>query len=255
VRFHFNAAVERIVHRDAQGGAVRGVQLEGGERILADAVVCNADLPVAYRTLLPAVTPPRRTVRGHYSPSALLWLAGTRHAPAPGAIHHNLHFGESWNGAFRALLDEGRRMAEPSILVTVPTLSDPSAAPPGHHTLSVLEPVPNLDGKVDWHRELPPARERLLQRVAELGYPVDVAAETLVDPIEWERRGMERGTPFALSHRFFQSGPFRPQNVERRVPGLVFVGSNTVPGVGIPMVLVSGELAARRVTDFIGSRR
>jgi phytoene desaturase len=58
---------------------------------------------------------------------------------------------------------------------------------------------------------------------------------------------MERGTPFALAHRFFQSGPFRPGNVDRRAPGLVFVGSGTVPGVGVPMVLLSGRLAALRV--------
>ena len=59
-----------------------------------------------------------------------------------------------------------------------------------------------------------------------------------------------RGTPFALAHRFFQSGPFRPGNVERRAPGLVFVGSATVPGVGVPMVLVSGRLAAQRVAEL-----
>ena len=58
---------------------------------------------------------------------------------------------------------------------------------------------------------------------------------------------MERGTPFALAHTFRQTGPFRPRNVDRRVPGLVFVGSSTVPGVGVPMVLVSGKLAAARV--------
>ena len=58
---------------------------------------------------------------------------------------------------------------------------------------------------------------------------------------------MERGTPFALAHTFRQTGPFRPGNVERRAPGLVFVGSGTVPGVGVPMVLVSGRLAAERV--------
>ena len=55
---------------------------------------------------------------------------------------------------------------------------------------------------------------------------------------------MERGTPFALAHTFRQTGPFRPRNVDPRVPGLVFVGSSTVPGVGVPMVLVSGRLAA-----------
>ena len=71
--------------------------------------------------------------------------------------------------------------------------------------------------------------------------------EELVTPADWERQGMERGTPFALAHTFFQTGPFRPSNVDRRAKGLVFAGSGTVPGVGIPMVLVSGKLAAARV--------
>ena len=56
---------------------------------------------------------------------------------------------------------------------------------------------------------------------------------------------MERGTPFALAHTFLQTGPFRPGNVDRRAPGLVFVGSGTVPGVGVPMVLVSGRAGGR----------
>jgi phytoene desaturase len=74
-----------------------------------------------------------------------------------------------------------------------------------------------------------------------------VVTEEIYDPLDWEALGMERGTPFALAHTFRQTGPFRPRNVDRRVPGLVFVGSSTVPGVGVPMVLVSGKLAAARV--------
>ncbi len=61
---------------------------------------------------------------------------------------------------------------------------------------------------------------------------------------------MARGTPFALAHTFIQTGPFRPGNVERGRPGLVFTGSGTVPGVGVPMVLVSGCLAAERVAEL-----
>jgi len=66
---------------------------------------------------------------------------------------------------------------------------------------------------------------------------------------------MERCTPFALAHTFLQTGPFRPNNVDDRVPGLVFVGSCTLPGVGVPMVLVSGKLAARRVDEWAARRR
>ena len=71
--------------------------------------------------------------------------------------------------------------------------------------------------------------------------------EHFVDPPDWEAQGMERGTPFGLAHLFLQTGPFRPGNIDAKAPGLVFVGSSTVPGVGVPMVLVSGMLAARRV--------
>jgi phytoene desaturase len=161
--------------------------------------------------------------------------------------HHNVHFAADWDGAFRDLIDRGRPMTDPSILVTVPTLDEPSMAPPDRHVIYALEPVPNLDGTIDWTRDRPMATKRLVDHVAALGYPVDVEVERFVDPLDWEAQGMERGTPFALSHRFLQSGPFRPKNLERRAPGLVFAGSGTVPGVGVPMVLVSGKLAAERV--------
>ncbi len=61
---------------------------------------------------------------------------------------------------------------------------------------------------------------------------------------------MARGTPFSLAHTFFQTGPFRPNNVDKRLPGVVFVGSGTVPGVGVPIVLLSGRLAADRVDEM-----
>jgi phytoene desaturase len=234
---------------------VRGVRLTDGTFLPAAAVVANPDLPVVYRTLVPGLPPPRAVRRGAYSPSALVWHLGVQGHLPPGAEHHNIHFGAAWNSAFRALLDDGRRMPDPSVLVSVPSLHEPGLAPEGAHALYVLEPVPNLDGRIDWTQERDPAREQLAERLRGFGYPVEPYVEHLVDPLDWEARGMERGTPFALAHRFFQSGPFRPNNVHRRAPGLVFCGSGTLPGVGIPMVLISGELAARRVLEQRGRPR
>ncbi len=247
VELRYRAEVDRIVLAEGSSGRVRGVRLADGELIEADAVVCNADLPVAYRTLLPGLPAPRTTRRGTYSPSCLVWHVGVRGLPPDDAAHHNIHFGRQWDDSFRALLHDGVRMPDPSILVTVPSSDDPTLAPDGCSTLYVLEPTPNLDGRIDWTVERERARDQLHQKVASLGYPLDIVTEELVDPLDWERQGMERGTPFALSHKFLQTGPFRPSNVDRRAPGLVFVGSGTVPGVGVPMVLVSGRLAAERV--------
>ena len=248
--FRYGDAVERIEH--GRGTPLR-VRLASGERIDADAVVANPDLPEVYRHLLPDVDPPRVVRRGHYSPSCLVWLAGVRGGPPADAAHHNIHFGDAWRSSFDELLDEGVAMRDPSILVTMPTVGDPSLAPDGCTSLYALEPVPNLDGAVDWAVDGARITERLQARVASLGYPTDVVVEEVVDPVEWERRGMARGTPFALSHRFFQTGPFRARNWEPKVPGLVFVGSGTLPGVGVPMVLLSGRLAADRV-ERVGRR-
>ena len=241
----WSSPVERILRWPS--GSARGVRLADGAIIEADAVVANPDLPVAYRDLVPSVPMPRVARRGTYSPSCALWVAGVRGELPAGAAHHNIHFGRQWREAFEAVLDRGVRMPDPSILVTSASRTDPTLAPPGCSTLYALEPVPNLDGAIDWSRERDEVRRSLVERVGSFGYPVDAEVELWLDPSEWAARGMERGTPFGLSHRFTQTGPFRPPNAERHVPGLYFVGSSTVPGVGVPMVLLSGRLVAERV--------
>ena len=255
VTIRYDAPVTRILRSSGSRGAVTGVEVAGSERVEADAVVCNLDLPVAYRTLLGGVDAPRVARRGKYSPSCVLWVAGVKGLPPANAAHHNIHFGHDWNGSFKALIEDGVRMPDPSVLVTLHSIDTPGLAPEGHSSLYVLEPTPNLDGTIDWGRE----RDRIVgdikNRVAALGYPTDVVVERVYDPLDWEAMGMERGTPFALAHTFRQTGPFRPNNVDKRVPGLVFTGSSTVPGVGVPMVLVSGKLAARRVDEYAATRR
>ena len=251
--FRYGVTVDRV--EQASDGRATGVRLDDGELVTADVVVLNPDLPVAYRQLLPGTPPPRIARRGNYSPSCALWMAGVRGSLPDEAAHHNIHFGAAWEGAFEALMKRGTVMPDPSILVSNPTHGDPSLAPEGCITLYCLEPTPNLDGQVNWHRERAAFRDRLVQRVASYGYPTeDIVVERFLDPTDWERQGMERGTPFAIAHNFFQTGPFRPNNVDKRVPGVVFVGSSTLPGVGVPMVLLSGRLAAERVNRLAGAR-
>jgi phytoene desaturase len=146
-------------------------------------------------------------------------------------------------------------MPDPSRLITVPSVSDPGAAPEGSTAMYVLEPVPHTGAGLDWTTEGPALRERLHETLETGGYPSDIEVEALVTPEDWEGMGMHLGTPFALAHTFFQSGPFRPANHEPKVPGLVFAGSGTTPGVGIPMVLISGRLAAERVADYARGMR
>jgi len=251
-RLHYRTPAERIL-TDARG-RVAGVQA-GGQKLVADAVVLTADLPAAYRTLLPDLRPPRAVRTGSYSPSAVVWHLGVR-GTVPGHVsHHNIHFADAWGEAFGQLIKRKELMSDPSRLVTIPTLDAPGMAPAGHSVLYVLEPVPNLTADLDWAVEGPRLRERLLGFLQAGGYPTDIVTESLVTPADWAAQGMAAGTPFSLAHSFSQTGPFRPPNLERRRPGVFFAGTGTTPGVGIPMVLISGELAARRVRDYLGGTR
>jgi phytoene desaturase len=79
--------------------------------------------------------------------------------------------------------------------------------------------------------------------------------ERLVTPADWAASGLTAGAPFAAAHTLRQTGPFRPRTLARGLGNVVFTGSGTQPGVGVPMVLLSGRLAAERVTGRDGQYR
>lgn len=237
----------RAVRVEADSSGVCAVRLDTGERLAARHVVVACDLPRAHAGLLPAGAGDWRLRRPRHSPSCLVLHFGLDRKLI-GQAHHTLHFGRQWASTFSAL-SAGRPQPDPSLLVTYPE-SDTAAAPRGHATLTVLEPTANLDGGNDWHRLAPQLEDRLLGRLADLGYGDLADAPRLTfDPLTWARRGHSAGTPFALDHRFSQTAWFRPAGRARRVPGLHFAGMHTAPGVGVPPVLISGRLAAQRILE------
>ena len=233
------------------GDRVSRVQTQDGRAWEPDALVVTADLPAA-RELLGR--PERRRARPRWSPSCVVLAAGTR-AGWPDRAHHTMHFGRAWAEVFDDL-DRGRLMRDPSFLVSLPSATDAGLAPPGRSAAYVLFPTPNLEAPLDWERLRGPYREHMLHRVEAAGYDgfADaIDAEVLLTPDDWAAQGMVAGTPFAAAHTFAQTGPFRsPNHVGENV---VLAGSGTVPGVGVPMVLISGRLAAERLVGPGALRR
>ncbi|MEN3358313.1 MAG: phytoene desaturase [Mycobacteriales bacterium] len=253
VRFRYRTEVTAV---EVAGGRARAVHTADGERIPADVVVLNPDLPVAYRDLLPPALAPRRLDRLRYSPSCVLLHVGSR-AGYTGITHHNIHFGRAWAGVFRDVIDRGRLMADPSLLVTNASRADPGLAPPGRHTYYVLLPAPNLSAGLDWAAIGPRYRDEILVTLDRRGYrgfAAGTEVERMITPADWGASGLALGTPFAAAHTLRQTGPFRPANLAPGLENVVFCGSGTQPGVGVPMVLVSGRLAAERITGPVTLR-
>jgi phytoene desaturase len=206
---------------------------------------------------VPGLRPPRRPV---YSPSCVALHVGVR-SELPGQAHHTISFGNSWRGVFDELTRKGRPMTDPSLLVSMPSRTDRSLAPDGGQVLSIVAPTPNLDRRsggnpdVDWKTLGPRYRDEVLATLEDRGWTGltgSIEVEEMATPLDWAAQGMAAGTPFALAHTFRQTGPFRPATLPRRGPeNVVLAGSSVQPGVGVPMVLISGRLAAERITGQV----
>jgi phytoene desaturase len=245
VELRYRTTAERV---EVRAGRAVAVVTTAGDRVPADAVVLNPDLAAAHR-LLPG---PGLRRRLRYSPSCVVVHIGSQHGYSRIA-HHNLHFGWSWRSTFDQVIRHGQLMSDPSLLVSNPSRTDPGLAPPGRHSYYLLAPVPNTEtGPLAWRTELGQRYADELVRVLEdrgyRGFGAGVEVREVVTPADWEAAGLAAGSPFAAAHTLGQTGPFRPGNLHPSMSNVVFVGSGTQPGVGVPMVLISGKLAADRIT-------
>ncbi|MEV6280529.1 phytoene desaturase family protein [Nocardia sp. NPDC051832] len=246
-----------VVGIDYAGGRARRVCTADGRALECDAVVLTADLGAIERFGVRR----RRWLRA--SPSAVV-----AHGTVPAEIaagwpiqaHHTIEFGAAWDRTFAELTARrGQLMSDPSLLLTRPALTDPGLfidRPDGRHEpFSLLAPCPNLDAApLDWDRLGPSYLRELLEVLEQRGY-TGLAAHFTVDhldtPRTWQDQGMLAGTPFSAAHVFRQTGPFRSRNLPSSSDNVVIAGCGTTPGVGVPTVLLSGKLAANRITGAV----
>ncbi|WAL46667.1 phytoene desaturase family protein [Rhodococcus pyridinivorans] len=260
-----NTGVE-VSELRVDGGRARSVRSADGREFAADAVVLTVDLPVVDDLLLRAGVPPRRRARSATvaSPSAVVF-----HGTVPTDVtqdwpdsHHTIDFGAEWAETFARITaprGRGRLMADPSLLITRPAVTDPSLRVVRGgvecEPVSVLAPCPNLAAApLDWGRlGRPYMREiqQVLERRGYRGLASSMRVDHLDTPQTWADKGMLDGSPFSAAHLFRQTGPFRRPNLVHGVDNLVLAGSGTTPGVGVPTVLISGRLAAERISGGV----
>lgn len=250
---HTDADVEEIVVRPGpRGPQAHGVRLADGRVLEADAVVSNADVAFTYMKL---VDPryrrkytDRRLRRMRYAMGLFVLYFGTDRRYDDGTLqHHNIILGERYRGLLDDIFhNDGRLPSDFSLYLHVPTLTDPSLAPPGHEAFYVLSPVPNLASGIDWREQARPYRDAIVRFLEDRylpGLSQHLVTEHWIDPLHFQGTlNSHLGSAFSLEPILTQSAWFRPHNRSEDVDGLYFVGAGTHPGAGIPGVLSSAKI-------------
>ncbi len=248
VEIQTGVPVERLETRD---GRVCAVLLADGRTLAADAVIANLDVATVYERLLPPGAGQRRRVErllaAEPSCSAFILLWGVRGQHSQLA-HHNIFFSSDYRREFDALFRHGVPPDEPTVYVAITAKTDPDHAPPGHENWFVLVNAPALGSQWDWTQKADPYREVVRERLATFGLRPHVVAEQVLTPLDLQRlTGARRGALYGLSSNSPWTAFRRPHNRAPDVRGLYFAGGTTHPGGGVPMVMLSGRVAARLV--------
>ncbi|MRG59821.1 phytoene desaturase [Agromyces sp. CFH 90414] len=254
------AEVTAITTEGRRATGVRYRSAQGSEHDLrADVVVSAADLHHTEQDLLPPRLRGRSEAawdRRNPGPGAVLVLLGVR-GRLPELTHHNLLFTSDWDENFRRIFGAKPAIPDPaSLYACMPSATDPSVAPPGCENLFLLVPVPADTsigaGGVDGDGDV------LVERVADAaigqlstwaGIP-DLADRIVVrrtiGPADFESWFHAwRGGALGPAHTLRQSAFLRGRTSSREVDGLYFAGATTIPGIGLPMCLISAELVAK----------
>lgn len=255
VEIRTGCPVERIL---VENRRARGVQA-GGERLAAKAVVANVDVAIVYERLLPDEAVDggylRRLLRAEPSCSGYVLLLGVegRHERL---AHHNIFFAQDYRAEFEDIFAREVPPADPTVYVAITSKSDPEDAPAGMENWFVLINAPALSPRYNWAQEAPRYRDRVLETLARFGVTPRIRSEHRLTPVEIARlTGARRGALYGISSNTPWAAFLRPHNRARGIAGLYFAGGTAHPGGGVPMVTLSGGVAARLLLADLKARR
>jgi phytoene desaturase len=243
VQIHYDSQVSKILTDDHQ---VQGVTLSAGQFYPAKQVISNLDVITTRRKLL-GETRANHAVEASGSGFILLLGVARQH---PELTHHNIFFSKDYEREFQHIFKQGKPPEDPTIYVAITSKTDTEHAPPGCENWFVLVNAPPVGPNFDWNSQAAAYRELLLDRLSTLGYKLRpyLRYEETITPLDLQTEtGGWRGSLYGASSNNRWAAFQRPHNRAKDVKGLYFVGGSSHPGGGVPMVTLSGKVAAEMV--------
>lgn len=259
VQFLTNARIRRI---EIEKNEVRGVETEDGRRFPLAAVVANSDSVRTYRELIGGPIAKDFEKRRSYEPACsgvVMYLGLNRRYDH--LAHHDFVFSRDPREEFHAIYDKGVPAPDPTCYLCAPARTDSAVAPAGGEALYVLVHTPYLRPGQDWSKLYPQYRRVILDKLKRTAGLKDIeesiVMERYLTPQDiHERYGVLNGAIYGIASHGRLQGGFKPANHDPQVRGLYLAGGAAHPGPGMPMVMMSGWIAADKLdADGVAERR
>ena len=228
---------------------ITGVELNNGDRIETDNVICNADPPAVYSKL--ANTNSSNSIfnwkmkRMEYSMGLFVYYFGTKKV-YDDVEHHTIKFGDKYKEHLDDIFNNKKLNDDISYYLHRPTATDKSMAPDNHDCFYVLVPVPNNQSGIDWSIEGDKMKNLVIKKMEESLLPnlsENIVEDLYLTPDYFEKElNTKYGSGFSIQPKYTQSAYFRFHNKSEIFDGLYFVGAGTHPGAGVPGVLSSAKV-------------
>jgi len=243
---------------DIEDGEVKGV-IAGGERIAADAVISNMDAIRTYGELVAGPVGQAYQKKG-FEPACsgvVLYLGLNRRYDH--LAHHCFVFSRDAEEEFDAIYKKGEPAPDPTAYLAATSCTDDTTAPPGGEALYVLVHTPYLRPHHDWSKMFAPYRRKILDKLKRTAGMEDIeeriVVESALTPVDiHERYKVLNGAIYGLASHGAFTGAFKPGNRSKNIKGLYLCGGSAHPGPGMPMVMMSGWIAADAMDRDAGGR-
>ncbi|MCU0408658.1 MAG: phytoene desaturase family protein [Bacteroidales bacterium] len=254
VTFTYNT---EIVDYTSDGDKLTSLVDLSGSRWSADIIIVNSDAALFRGTVF------RRSKYSQANLDKKSWTMGPLtiylglKCKLPGVHHHNYYLGDNFREYADKVFRSPGTLEKPYYYVNVLSRHNPDCAPPGCESLFFVCPVPDLRFKPDWSDRDVIVDSIISDFSARIGKNIEpeIVSRTVYTPVDWQNQfNLHRGSGLGLAHDMLQIGAFRPPNFDEVFKNVFYVGASTVPGTGLPMVIISSRLAEERVEEYCRSQ-
>ncbi|MEO0415766.1 MAG: phytoene desaturase family protein, partial [Verrucomicrobiota bacterium] len=247
VKVETNVEITRL---DTEGGRVKGVKTAEGDVHAFDAVISNSDAVRTLTELSDSSDHKKKFDASKYEAacSGVVLYLGLNKA-YPELLHHNFVFSRDPEEEFEAIYGRGEPAPDPTCYVCAPAQTETDVAPEGGEALYVLVHTPYLRDHHNWDEMIKDYRQKIIDKLKTCAGLTDIedriVTEAVLTPQDiHDRYRVLNGAIYGLASHGKYTGAFKPANRSKQLDGLYLAGGAAHPGPGMPMVMMSGWIAA-----------